>query len=133
MVKRVKPEILNRDSWEVITFKDAKDSLVGAVELDAEVEQHLVFITSDAQLLHFPAAQVTPQGRAGGGVAGIKLSARAAVLFFGAVTVDSGQVVTIATVTMRCPGPGNRRSRSPRSPNTRPRAAPPPVFAAIAS
>ncbi len=106
VVKRVKPEILNRDSWEVITFKDAKDSLVGAVELDAEVEQHLVFITSDAQLLHFPAAQVTPQGRAGGGVAGIKLSARAAVLFFGAVTVDSGQVVTIATGDDALPGTG---------------------------
>ncbi|MEJ7755615.1 MAG: hypothetical protein WKF83_04060 [Nocardioidaceae bacterium] len=33
-------------------------------------EEELCFITSDAQLLHFGAALVRPQGRAGGGVAG---------------------------------------------------------------
>ncbi len=38
--------------------------------------EELVFVTSDAQLLHFPASQVRPQGVAAGGMAGINASAR---------------------------------------------------------
>jgi DNA gyrase subunit A len=45
-----------------------------------------VFITSDAQLLRFPASSVRPQGRAAAGMAGIRLAARASVIWFGAVT-----------------------------------------------
>ena len=45
----------------------------------------LIFITSDAQLLHFPATSVRPQGRAGGGMAGIKLSSGAQAVFFGSI------------------------------------------------
>ena len=58
--------------------------MVGAVQLAGE-DADLVFITSDAQLLRFRAAAVRPQGRAAGGMAGIRLSARAAVVWFGAV------------------------------------------------
>lgn len=84
MVKRVTPDYPgNRDDWEVIALRDG-DSVVGAVELTTG-EEDLVFLTSDAQLLHFPAAGVRPQGRAAGGVAGIKLAAGARVVFFGAV------------------------------------------------
>ena len=42
-----------------------------------------MFITSDAQLLRFPASSVRPQGRAAGGMAGIRLSAGASVVWFG--------------------------------------------------
>ena len=75
VVKRVTTDYPgNRDDWEVIALKDG-DAVVGAVEL-ATGEEDLVFLTSDAQLLHFPAAGVRPQGRAAGGVAGIKLARR---------------------------------------------------------
>jgi DNA gyrase subunit A len=58
--------------------------VVGAVQL-ADESQDLVFITSDAQLLRCGAAAVRPQGRAAGGMAGIRLAPRASVIWFGAV------------------------------------------------
>ena len=53
---------------------DDGDEVVGAVEL-ATGDETLCFVTSDAQLLHFAAGAVRPQGRAGGGMAGIRLAA----------------------------------------------------------
>lgn len=76
---------------EVISLK-GDDEVVGAVELQTGSEE-LVFVTDEAQLLHFNAADVRPQGRTGGGVAGIKLGSGARVIFFGAVTGE-GIVVT---------------------------------------
>ena len=67
----------------MIALKDG-DRVVGAVEL-ADDEADLVFITSDAQLLRFAASSVRPQGRAAGGMAGIRLAGGARVIFFGAV------------------------------------------------
>ncbi|TXS06719.1 DNA topoisomerase IV subunit A [Streptomyces sp. col6] len=84
VVKRVVPDYpANKDELEVITLKNG-DRIVGAVELRTG-EEDLVFITSDAQLLRYPAAQVRPQGRAAGGMAGVKLAAGAGVLSFAAV------------------------------------------------
>lgn len=84
VVKRVVPDYpANKDELEVITLKDG-DRIVGAVELRTG-EEDLVFITSDAQLLRYPAAQVRPQGRPAGGMAGVKLGAGARVLSFAAV------------------------------------------------
>ncbi|MFF5337377.1 DNA topoisomerase (ATP-hydrolyzing) subunit A [Streptomyces sp. NPDC013181] len=84
VVKRVVPDYpANKDELEVITLKDG-DRIVGAVELRTG-EEDLVFITSDAQLLRYPAAQVRPQGRPAGGMAGVKLGAGARVLAFSAV------------------------------------------------
>ena len=83
IVKRVNPEVLARDEWEVIGLKDG-DEVVGAVELITG-EETLCFIASDAQLLHFSANVVRPQGRAGGGMAGIKLGLRAKVAWFGVI------------------------------------------------
>ncbi|HHV21480.1 MAG TPA: DNA topoisomerase IV subunit A [Propionibacterium sp.] len=104
VVKVVKADILTRDSWEVLTFKDPKDRLVGAVELRDTADQNLVFVTSDAQLLHFPASLVNAQGRTGSGVAGIRLSAGAEVIFFGAAAVADGEVVTITAPGEGLPG-----------------------------
>ena len=42
-------------------------------------DDELVFVTTDAQLLHFPASGVRPQGRSGGGIAGVRLAAGARV------------------------------------------------------
>lgn len=104
VVKRVLPDHpTGRDEWELIGLKDG-DEVVGAVELASESVE-LCFITSDAQLLHFPAATVRPQGRPAGGMAGVKLSAGAGVVWFGAVdsTADA-VVVTVAGSTGALPG-----------------------------
>jgi DNA gyrase subunit A len=88
VVKRVLPEYpQNRDEFELITLKDG-DQVVGAVQLAAESDE-LVFIASDAQLLRFTASSVRPQGRAAGGMAGIRLATGASVVWFGAVDAAS--------------------------------------------
>lgn len=103
IVKRVNPDILtNKDSWEVIRLDDG-DSVVGAVELVDDSGQ-FCFITSDAQLLHFSVDTVRPQGRTGGGVAGIKLGADASAIFFGLVDPDSSVVVTVSGSGKALPG-----------------------------
>jgi DNA gyrase subunit A len=84
VVKRVVPDYpANKEELEVITLKEG-DRIVGAAELRTG-EEDLVFITSDAQLLRYPASQVRPQGRPAGGMTGIKLSAGAEVISFTAV------------------------------------------------
>lgn len=102
IVKRVNPEVLNRDEWEVIGLKDG-DEVVGAVEL-VTGEEELCFISTDAQLLHFPASGVRPQGRAGGGMAGIKLGAGQQVAFFGAFDPVDAVVVTASGSSTALPG-----------------------------
>uniref|UniRef100_A0A2C7AQN1 DNA topoisomerase (ATP-hydrolyzing) n=1 Tax=Propionibacterium freudenreichii TaxID=1744 RepID=A0A2C7AQN1_9ACTN len=64
VVKRVNPEVLSKDEWDVIRLED-NDEVVGGVEL-TDPSDELVFVTSDAQLLHFAADVVRPQGRSGG-------------------------------------------------------------------
>ncbi|WP_068434156.1 DNA gyrase/topoisomerase IV subunit A, partial [Piscicoccus intestinalis] len=92
VVKRVTTDYPGgRDEWEAITLKPG-DRVVGAVELRTGAEQ-LVFVTSDAQLLHFDADKVRPQGRAAGGVAGVKLAAKAQAIWFGAVDPGADNVV----------------------------------------
>ena len=104
VVKRVVADYpSNKESFELIGLKDG-DTVVGAVELANGLED-LVFITSDAQLLRFDAASVRPQGRAAGGMAGIRLAAGARVVFFGAVASEKHSVVvTIAGSSSALPG-----------------------------
>jgi DNA gyrase subunit A len=102
-VKRVNPEVLGREAWEVIRLADG-DEVVGAVQLDTG-EEELCFVTSEAQLLHFPAAGVRPQGRSGGGISGVRVPAGHAVVSFGAFepTPDS-VVVTVSGSGTALPG-----------------------------
>jgi DNA gyrase subunit A len=104
VVKRVVPDYpSNKDNFELISLKDG-DSVVGAVEL-ATGDEDLVFVTSDAQLLRFDAAAVRPQGRAAGGMAGIKLASGAHAVFFGAAnSFGDNVVVTIAGSSDALPG-----------------------------
>jgi DNA gyrase subunit A len=89
VVKRVTPDYpQNAADFDVIALKDG-DRVVGAVQL-ADEESELVFITSDAQLLRFPASSVRAQGRGAGGMAGIRLAPRASVIWFGAVDPAGG-------------------------------------------
>ncbi|WP_231126907.1 DNA gyrase/topoisomerase IV subunit A [Motilibacter aurantiacus] len=106
VVKRVVPEYpATQDSFPVIRLEDG-DTVVGAVELVTGSEE-VVFVTSDAQLLRFDAAAVRPQGRAGGGIAGIRLDAKARVVFFGAVAAGADAVVvTVAGSSGALPGTG---------------------------
>lgn len=102
VVKRVNPEVLGRDSWEIIRLADG-DELVGATQLVDE-DDDLLFITSDAHLLHFPASIVRPQGRGGGGVAGIRLGADAQAIWFGATPTEDSVVVTVSGQVDALPG-----------------------------
>ena len=111
IVKRVLPEYpANRDEFELITLKD-DDQVVGAAQLTGD-DAELVFITTDAQLLRFPAAAVRPQGRPAGGMAGIRLDAGASVVWFGALGPDAASaaadavVVTVAGRSGALPGTG---------------------------
>ena len=105
VVKRVRSEDLPRgDAWDVIELAD-RDEVVGAVPVADD--DTLVFVTSDAQLLHFAASAVRPQGRRAGGMAGVKLAADARAVFFGAVpagTADDAVVVTVAGSGDALPG-----------------------------
>ncbi|WP_338752050.1 DNA gyrase/topoisomerase IV subunit A [Janibacter alittae] len=103
VVKRVTTEYPKGHSWECISLKDG-DHVVGAVEL-ATGEEELVFVTSQASLLHFSAQEVRPQGRTGGGVAGVRLTDGASVVFFGAVDPRADNiVVTVSGSSDSLPG-----------------------------
>jgi len=85
----------NRPDFEIIQLKP-KDAVIGAVQ-GAE-DDELIFVTSDAQLLRFPAASVRPQGRLAGGMAGIKLAADARAVFFTSLAADEAETAVVATV-----------------------------------
>jgi DNA gyrase subunit A len=88
VVKRVQPDYpANRDEFELITLRD-DDRVIGAAYLAGD-DANLVFITSDGQLLHFPAGSVRSQGRPAAGMAGIRLDAGASVIWFGATGNDA--------------------------------------------
>jgi DNA gyrase subunit A len=98
-----------KPDFEIIALKPG-DEIAGVSQgTDAE---ELVFVTSDAQLLHFPASAVRPQGASAGGMAGINLSAKATVTFFG--TIDPGDenvVVTVSTSTTTIAGADPGRAK----------------------
>jgi len=111
IVKRVLPDYpANRDEFELITLKD-DDRVVGAAYLTGD-EAELAFITADAQLLHFPASSVRPQGRQAGGMAGIRLADGVGVVWFGAVGPAAAEpeatavVVTMSGRSGALPGTG---------------------------
>lgn len=107
VVKRVVVDIpSNKDSWDVIRLDDG-DRVVGAVRLDDATAERaeFVLVTSDGQLLRFPATGVRPQGRAAAGMAGIKLGAGAEVIFFNAFVPDgNAALVTISGSRSALPG-----------------------------
>jgi DNA gyrase subunit A len=101
VVKRVVAEYPPKDEFEIISLKPG-DAVVGAFACDDSSE--LVFVTSDAQLLHFSAANVRPQGRPAGGMAGINLDGSAFVLAFNVVDPTEAVVITAANSSAAIPG-----------------------------
>ena len=112
-VKRVTADRPGRaGEWEVISLKDG-DEVVGVAA--SRDEDEIVLITSDAQLLHFPASAVRPQGRSAGGMTGIKLADGARVVHAGVVRaedVDSAVVTSVAASSDALPGtvPGSAKT-----------------------
>ncbi|MEO0026844.1 MAG: hypothetical protein RL716_175 [Actinomycetota bacterium] len=109
VVKRVSAEYPPKDEFEMISLKNG-DQVVGAAVCSDDDE--LVFVTNDAQLLRFSAANVRPQGRAAGGVAGINLSPEGTVLSFSVVSdINESKVVTCANSSAAIPGtdPGSAK------------------------
>ena len=106
-VKRVNPEYpLNRDDWDVISLKGEgreKDRVIGAAIAHAEGD-HLCFITAGAQLLHFEASLVRPQGRTAAGMLGIKLADQDTVIGFSVVPAhaaeEQGDATSALVVTL---------------------------------
>jgi len=95
VIKRVNPEYpLNQTEWDVIKLKP-KDTVIAATVCSSD-DNALTLVTQEAKLLTFDAAKVRPQGRAGGGIAGIKLGAQDAVSALGVTAPGSAaEVVTI--------------------------------------
>ena len=96
VIKRLTDEAApNKDDWEVIRLSDG-DRVIGVATAPDGAD--LVLLSDDAQLLRFAAASVRPQGRAAGGMAGIKLATGARVIAFGVWWAgDAGVVVTVAS------------------------------------
>ena len=92
--------------WEVIGLKDG-DGVVGAVELAGDEATSSSSPPTPSCCASRP-RRVRPQGRAAGGMAGIRLAAGATVVFFGAVDPRRGQrrrvVVTVAGSSPALPG-----------------------------
>lgn len=107
VVKRLSADApAQRSSWDVISLTD-NDSVVAAQTLsDGQAEHsHLAFVTSDAQLLYFPASVVRPQGRSAGGIAGIKCAPQATVVWGGSVAdIAHALVGTVASSLGALPG-----------------------------
>ena len=99
----------NKPDVDIISLKPG-DEVVGVAQGgDAD---ELVLVSSDAQLLHFAASAVRPQGASAGGMAGINLSAKATVLFFGTVDPSADNVVvTVSTSTTTIAGADPGRAK----------------------
>ncbi|MFD1723011.1 DNA gyrase/topoisomerase IV subunit A [Amnibacterium endophyticum] len=96
VVKRVAPGPWpNKPSFDVIALKPG-DRVVGAAH--APEEASLVFVSSEAQLLRFPAGAVRPQGAGAGGMAGIALPAGATAIAFAVADALTGVVATVSAV-----------------------------------
>lgn len=103
VVKRVNPELLSRDCWEVITLK-GDDEVVGAVQTYGDAGE-LCLITQGAALLHFPLQSVRSQGRMGGGVTGMRSADP--VIWAGVVADPDSVVVTVAGHDATSSAPGS--------------------------
>jgi DNA gyrase subunit A len=109
-VKRVAPGgYPSRPDFDLIALKPGDE--VAGVSQGGDDEE-LVFVTSDAQLLRFAASAVRPQGVSAGGMAGINLSAKATVVFFGSIDPREENIVaTVSTSTATIAGADPGRAK----------------------
>jgi DNA gyrase subunit A len=98
-VKRFTGPLPDKQEVSLIALKEL-DEVVGIAEADDESE--LAFITSEANLLVFPANSVRPQGLPAGGMAGINIPSGRAI-FFGVGAAES-VVATVSNSSMALGG-----------------------------
>ena len=100
VIKRMAGSEIKKDAQDIIGLKPG-DELIAAVSLPAGSEdaQDLVLVTNAAQLLRLPASSVRPQGRTGGGMAGVKLTDGAHVLALGVIASDGAGDSVAVTVS----------------------------------
>ncbi|MBT1633381.1 DNA gyrase/topoisomerase IV subunit A [Curtobacterium flaccumfaciens] len=110
VVKRVVPGAWpDKPEFVAIGLKPG-DHVVGAAQ--APETDDLVFISSNAQLLRFPASVVRAQGLPAGGVAGMALADGASVIWFGSVArSDDAVVATVSTTSTALPGTDAGRAK----------------------
>ncbi|MBO9047512.1 DNA topoisomerase 4 subunit A [Curtobacterium flaccumfaciens pv. flaccumfaciens] len=110
VVKRVVPDAWpDKPEFVAIGLKPG-DRVVGAAQ--APESDDLVFISSNAQLLRFPASVVRAQGLPAGGVAGMALADGASVIWFGSVArSDDAVVATVSTTSTALPGTDAGRAK----------------------
>ncbi|WP_395821750.1 DNA topoisomerase (ATP-hydrolyzing) subunit A [Curtobacterium flaccumfaciens] len=110
VVKRVVPGAWpDKPEFVAIGLKPG-DQVVGAAQ--APESDDLVFISSNAQLLRFPASVVRAQGLPAGGVAGMALADDASVIWFGSVArSDDAVVATVSTTSTALPGTDAGRAK----------------------
>ncbi len=110
VVKRVVPGAWpDKPDFVAIGLKPG-DHVVGAAQ--APESDDLVFITSNAQLLRFPASAVRAQGLPAGGVAGVAVASGASVIWFGSVArSDDAVVATVSTTSTALPGTDAGRAK----------------------
>jgi DNA gyrase subunit A len=89
-----------RPVQKIIGVKDG-DALIGVAQLPADKadDSTVIAVTSDAQLIRFPAKTVRPQGPSGGGMAGMRLGEGAVVLGFGVALDEDAEKVNVFTVS----------------------------------
>ncbi|MEA3291541.1 MAG: DNA gyrase subunit A, partial [Pseudomonadota bacterium] len=93
----------SKDEWEIVRLA-AGDRVIAAIRTTSE-DDEFAFITRNAQLLRFKAKNVRPQGRAAGGMAGIKLrDSDTAIAFAVLDPQNENTVVTIAGDSGALPG-----------------------------
>ncbi|MGV8969528.1 MAG: DNA gyrase/topoisomerase IV subunit A [Microbacteriaceae bacterium] len=110
VVKRVAPAgFPSKPDFEIISLKPG-DEIVGVTQAPEATE--LVFVTSDAQLLHFSMEAVRPQGVAASGMAGMNVQGAASVIFFGALDPSADNIVaTVSTATSTIAGADPGRAK----------------------
>jgi DNA gyrase subunit A len=95
VIKRIQVDAFPLKSGNSIISLKETDSVIGIAP--ATDTDDVIFVTSDAQLLRFSAEAVRPQGAAAGGMAGVRVSDTARVIYFTAVSEKDAQVVTISS------------------------------------
>ncbi|MFJ4073971.1 DNA gyrase subunit A [Curtobacterium sp. PhB137] len=110
VVKRVVPGAWpDKPEFVAIGLKPG-DAVIGAAQ--APESDDLVFISSNAQLLRFPASGVRAQGLPAGGVAGMALASGSSVIWFGSVArSDDAVVATVSTTSTALPGTDSGRAK----------------------
>lgn len=96
---------ISRSAWDLIRL-ETQDAVVSAVSGNSKDfdKSHLVIVTNQGQLLHFPLKTLRAQGRSAGGVSGMKLG-DSYVIFGGVVDPKANNyVATVSGSSQALPG-----------------------------